>query len=52
MRFELSEIDDKVVKLTTLINFIDKYNELYTKNKVASDILGDGVCYKEKDNKE
>lgn len=37
MRLELSEIDDKVVKLTTLINFMDKYNELYTKNKQDSD---------------
>lgn len=36
MKLELSEIDDKVVKLTTLINFMDKYNELYTKNKQDS----------------
>ena len=25
---------------------------LLKENKVAADILGDGVCYKEKDNKE
>lgn len=33
MKLELSEIDDKLVKLTTLVNFIDKYNTLYQKNK-------------------
>lgn len=33
MKLELSEIDDKLIKLTTLINFIDKYNILYEKNK-------------------
>lgn len=37
MKLELSEISDKVVKITTLINFMDKYNELYTKNKIDSD---------------
>lgn len=37
MKLELSEINDKVVKLTTLINFMDKYNELSTKNKSESD---------------
>lgn len=37
MKLELSDIDDKLVKLTTLINFMDKYNELYTKNKIDSE---------------
>ena len=36
MKLELSEIDDKLVKLTTLVNFMDKYNELYEKNKTDS----------------
>lgn len=33
MKSELIEIDDKLVKLTTLVNFMDKYNLLYEKNK-------------------
>ena len=37
MKLELSEIDDKLVKLTTLVNFMDKYNTLYEKNKSDSD---------------
>lgn len=37
MKLELSEINDRVVKLTTLINFMDKYNVLYEKNKKDSD---------------
>lgn len=37
MKLELSEINDKVVKITTLINFMDKYNELSIKNKSDSD---------------
>lgn len=36
MKLELSEIDDKLVKLTTLVNFMDKYNKLYEKNKTDS----------------
>lgn len=37
MKLELSDIDDRLVKLTSLINFMDKYNELYSKNKNESD---------------
>lgn len=37
MKIELSEIDDKVVKITTLINFMDKYNELSIKNESESE---------------
>lgn len=37
MKLELSEIDDRVVKLTTLINFMDKYNSIYEQNKLSSD---------------
>lgn len=36
MKLELSEIDDRVVKLTTLINFMDKYNSIYEQNKLSS----------------
>lgn len=37
MKLELSEIDDKLVKITTLINFMDKYNTIYEQNKISSD---------------
>ena len=37
MKLELSDIDATLVKLTTLINFMNKYNELYSKNKIDSD---------------
>lgn len=33
MKLELSEISDKLVKLTTLFNFMNKYNELHEKNR-------------------
>lgn len=33
MKLELVEINDKVVKITTLLNFMDKYNTLSEKNK-------------------
>lgn len=33
MKLELSNINDRIVKLTTLFNFMTKYNELYEKNK-------------------
>ena len=37
MKLELEDVSDKLVKLTTLVNFMDKYNTLYEKNKTSSD---------------
>ena len=37
MKLELSDTDDKIVKITTLINFMDKYNSIYEQNKINSD---------------
>ena len=36
MKIELDEVNDKVVKLTTLVNLMDKHNSLFEKHKMES----------------